>query len=329
LEVLESRLELVQASYRISHCFEVHDTREHGDSLGANRAKRASRRRGQSDAAGEASFATECRAASGWRRRGRNTRVIPDQIGESEDVFTRWREPCTGDACREDGRRGTTRRGGARISTGAAMNRRLIEYSPDTETFEPEAFGDPAPLESEVGGSVFSEADEMELAADLLDVREPQELDRFLGNLITRAGRAAGAFVSSPTGQALGGILKDAARQVLPIAGRAIGGYLGGDRGGDLGARSAAAAGRIFGLELEGLSPEDREFEIARSFVRFAGETVRAAVGARQAAPPPDIARSAVASAARRFAPGFLRSGPRPLSGRWLRHGRNILVVNS
>src|SRR6185503_13377494 len=101
-------------------------------------------------------------------------------------------------------------------------------------------------------GSVFNKRDEMELATELLDVQSEQELDRFLGDLISRAGQAVGRFVSSPTAHALGGILKSAARHALPIAGRALGGYVGGSTGAQLGAQAAAAAGRIFGLELEG-----------------------------------------------------------------------------
>lgn len=207
------------------------------------------------------------------------------------------------------------------------MNRRLIDYTPETETFEAEALADETALES--GASVFGETEEMELASEFLEVQNEQELDRFIGDLISRAGRAVGTFVRSPTGQALGGILKDAARQALPIAGRAIGGYVGGSTGARLGAQAASAAGRIFGLELEGLSPEDREFEIAKSFVRFAGETVRTAVTARGAAPPQAVARSAAAEAASRFAPGLLRQAPPVLTGRWVRRGRNIVVVNS
>jgi len=208
------------------------------------------------------------------------------------------------------------------------MNRTLIDYTPETETFEAEAFRDEAALASGVG-SVFSETDELEFAAEFLAVQNEQELDRFLGDLISRAGRAVGTFVRSPTGQALGGILKTAAKQVLPIAGQAIGGAIGGGRGAQLGAQAAAAAGRMFGLELEGLSPEDKEFEIAKSFVRFAGETVRTAVTARGPASPPTLAKAAAARAATRYAPGLLRSATPALSGRWVRHGRNIVVVNS
>jgi len=102
-----------------------------------------------------------------------------------------------------------------------------MEYNPETELM-PEAFeyGE-TEWPGETGESgVFSETEEMELAAELLGVASEQELDRFLGSLIQRAGRAVGQFVKSPTGQALGGILKGAAKQALPVVGSALGGYL-------------------------------------------------------------------------------------------------------
>jgi hypothetical protein len=66
------------------------------------------------------------------------------------------------------------------------------------------------------------------------------------------------------------GTLRDAARQSLPVLGRGVGQWLGGPTGGAVGADLAPAAGDLFGLELEGLSEQDGEFEAARAFVRFA-----------------------------------------------------------
>src|SRR5262244_3075170 len=112
------------------------------------------------------------------------------------------------------------------------------------------------------GEAVFSEAEEMELASDMLGITSAAELDRFLGGLIKKAGQTVGKFVSSPTGQALGGILKGAAKQALPIVGGALGGYVGGPTGAKVGSQLASAASKFFGLELEGLSAEDQEFEV-------------------------------------------------------------------
>ena len=76
------------------------------------------------------------------------------------------------------------------------IDRSFMEYNPETELM-PEAFeyGE-AEWSGETGESgVFSETEEMELAAELLGVASEQELDRFLGGLIQRAGRAVGQFV--------------------------------------------------------------------------------------------------------------------------------------
>ena len=91
------------------------------------------------------------------------------------------------------------------------------------------------------------------------------------------------------------------------MIGDATGDLLAPGVGGAIGSKLAAAAGNLFGLELEGMSPEDQEFEVARRFVRFAGAAAR---NARRSRNP----RAALTAAARRFAPGFLRRrrpGPR------------------
>ena len=80
-------------------------------------------------------------------------------------------------------------------------------------------------------GEVFGEAEEMELASELMEVRDEQELDQFLSTLIKKAGRALGRLVGSPDGQAIGSILKGAAKQLLPHAAGAVGAAFGGPLG--------------------------------------------------------------------------------------------------
>ena len=81
-------------------------------------------------------------------------------------------------------------------------------------------------------------------------------------------------------------------------------------------------AGSALGLELEGLSNEDREFEAAKQFVRFAADTVKNAVAQPQSNPVA-AAAAAIQQAAQVHAPGLLvgrlaRCDQRPLdaSGR-------------
>jgi hypothetical protein len=158
--------------------------------------------------------------------------------------------------------------------------------------------------ESEV---MLSEADELELASELLEVTNEQELDRFLGKLVSRAVKGIGKVVKSPIGRALGGVLKKAAKVALPIAGRAAGAFFGGPAGAMIGGQLASTAGRMFGLELEGLSSEDAEWEVARRYVRFASSAASRAASAPSSAAPQVAARSAAIAAARRHAPGLLK----------------------
>src|SRR5579872_61274 len=178
----------------------------------------------------------------------------------------------------------------------------LTDYSPQME------IGDSESLEP--GDSVFSESEEIQLTSELLDVSNEEELDHFLGDLISKAGKAVGKFVKSPLGKAVGGVLKGVVKYGLPIAGNAVGTIFGGPVGGMVGGALGSTVTNVLGLELEGLSPEDREFEAARQFVRFAGETLKNALDAHPTADPETAARAAAAQAALVHAPGLLHSGP-------------------
>src|SRR5262245_26818922 len=85
-------------------------------------------------------------------------------------------------------------------------------------------------LGGETGGAGYEtemhEATEVELASELMEVTSEAELDRFLGNLLSKVTSAGSSFVRSDTGRALGGILKNAAKQALPVVGRAVGSWV-------------------------------------------------------------------------------------------------------
>ncbi len=145
-----------------------------------------------------------------------------------------------------------------------------------------------------------------ELASELLEVHGDQELDHFLGDLFSKVASTVGKAINSPVGQALGGILKQVAKKALPIAGGALGSFVGGPLGGMVGGKLASMAGDAFGLEVEGLSREDRDFEMARRYVRFATHAARRAAAAPLNIDPAAVARAAVTEAARKYAPGLL-----------------------
>lgn len=228
-------------------------------------------------------------------------------------------------------------------------NQTTDSYRQDTEFDEAEDYESADELD---------ETEEMELASQLLEMTDEAGLDQFLGRLIKRAGRAAGRMADSGAGRALGGILKGAAKKALPMLGGAVGGYLGGPAGSRAGSQLAASAGGLFGLELEGLSEEDQEFEVARRLVRFSDAAAKNLASAPPSETPQQTASAAAVAAAKRHAPGMIRAtGPSApahskscpncgqagsgregqgctncgsaQSGRWIRRGPHILLVNA
>lgn len=73
-----------------------------------------------------------------------------------------------------------------------------FELNPEMTSFESEHFE----FGQSESGEVFNESEMMELTAELLEVTNEAELDRFLGGLIRRVGGAIGKVVKSPIGQA-------------------------------------------------------------------------------------------------------------------------------
>lgn len=177
----------------------------------------------------------------------------------------------------------------------------------------------------------------MELAAELLTVQNEDELEQFLGKLIKKAG----GFLKSGVGRQLTGALRGIARKALPVLGAAAGNFIVPGVGGAIGSKLASAAGGMFGLELEGLSYEDQEFEIAKQVVRLGAAAASNAAQAPPSAPPAQTAQAALTSAAQQFAPGLLRpnngqpgmqQGRRRRqrnSGRWVRSGNGIILLGT
>ncbi|HUL63028.1 MAG TPA: hypothetical protein VLW55_00285 [Burkholderiaceae bacterium] len=221
------------------------------------------------------------------------------------------------------------------------IDRTQLEFESDLDEYEADQYEYVQSPSQQGEATVFSDADEMELAAELLATSDEQELDQFIGKLIGHAGEAVGKAVKGKTGSKLGGFLKGALKKVLPTVAGAAGTLFGGPIGGMAAGKLASAAGKAFGLELEGLSPEDQEFETARRFVRFAGEAAKQAGKVAAAVDDPQAAaRKAVIAAAKKFAPGLLRNvgngtqsevagprGDRPgHAGRWIRQGQKIVL---
>ena len=92
------------------------------------------------------------------------------------------------------------------------IDRTQIAYPGEMESY---------PMTSE--SSVLSEAEEMELASRLMELETEEEFENFLGDIISGM---SGGLINSKTGNALGGLLKGAAKTLLPIAGTVAGGRI-------------------------------------------------------------------------------------------------------
>ena len=187
--------------------------------------------------------------------------------------------------------------------------------------------------------SPFSEAEEMELATQLLEISDEQELDQFIGSLLKKAGRAIGKVVKSPVFRKIGGALKGVAKAALPVVGGALGSFIPiPGVGTAVGTALGSAVSKALEVELEGIDQEDQEFEVARRFVRLAGTAVRHAAQAPDGASSQDVAQQALMAAARRLAVGtsgetggvtFPSAGSARArrSGRWIRRKNSIVLL--
>src|SRR4051794_20360219 len=197
-----------------------------------------------------------------------------------------------------------------------------------------------------------SDSRETALAAELLEVTNEAELDRFLGDFLGKAVSAVKNFASSDIGKAVGGVIKGVAKQALPQLGQIAGDLIAPGAGGAIGAKAGNWLGSRLelGLELEGLSAEDREFETAKAVVRFGEEAAQRAAQAAGNSPGPaplQVARSAAMAAARNHLPGLVQSGTgqpgqaganganggngartHRSSGQWVRRGRRIVLLD-
>jgi uncharacterized protein (DUF697 family) len=225
--------------------------------------------------------------------------------------------------------------------TLSEFDNEINAYENEMNTYEREmdAYEADQEFEFEFGDNeyVLNEAEEMELAAELLEVADEYELDQFLGKLFRRVGKGIRRIVKSPVARALGGALKGVAKKALPGLGAAIGTAIAPGIGTKIGGMLGSATSNLFELELEGLSPEDQEFEVARRFVQLAGAAAKNAATISQAASPQSAAKTALTAAARKHAPGLLRpsmtANPANIpsgsvhSGRWIRRGRKIVLL--
>jgi uncharacterized protein (DUF697 family) len=188
-------------------------------------------------------------------------------------------------------------------------------------------------------GSPFSEVEEAEFAQELLGLSSEGELDQFLGKLIKRAWRGASGIAKKlGVARPLGSILKGVAKKLIPVAAGAAGTFFGVPAGGAIGSKIGNALGNALEAEFEG-SPEDREFEAAKTFVQVAGKAAQQVANAPPNVAPIAVAKNAVVKATRNHLRrrrhrrgrsgyggygGGYSSGRR--TGRWVRRGNKIIL---
>jgi hypothetical protein len=181
--------------------------------------------------------------------------------------------------------------------------------------------------EQEGEGGPFTEAEEIALAAELLSVSNEAELEQFLGKLWSTVKKVGGAVAQ--VAKPFSGVLKAVAKKALPFVGGALGSMIPiPGVGTALGTALGSAVSQALEMELEGLEMEDREFEMARRFVRIAG------TAAQQLEPQAEggqAVHAAVTAAAQQHLPHLSSAAPAPgargSSGRWIRHGTTLVLT--
>jgi hypothetical protein len=187
--------------------------------------------------------------------------------------------------------------------------------------------------------SPFTESEEIQLAMELLEVSNEEELDQFLGKLfkgVWKGLKKFGRFVGKVV-RPLGKVLKFVAKKALPFLGGALGSLIPVPGVGTaLGSALGKAVGGALEMEFAEMDPEDRELEMARRFVRIAGTAARNVALAPLGADLEEEIRAAVVDAAKQHVPGLAMPGgpagapaapPWGAAGRWYRSGEKIIVV--
>lgn len=159
-------------------------------------------------------------------------------------------------------------------------------------------FEDDASFSARAGEQPFGEAEENELAMELMSVSSEDELDQFLGKVFKAASKGqknVGAAAGKTGG--LGGLLKGLAKKALPFIGGALGSFIPiPGVGTAVGSALGSAVSKALEAELAGLELEERELEMARRFVRIAGTAAQNAALSPSFPDPQAAVRSAVRS---------------------------------
>lgn len=206
-------------------------------------------------------------------------------------------------------------------------DRLFAEYEEDPDGYEADEYEweyeDEYEVEYEQAEDVLDEAEEMELAAELLEATDDDEVKRVVDKAMGRKNRK---LARSPRRRgALGKFLGRAFKGLAGGAATVLGGPVVG-----------GAVRRLLGdRELEGLSAEDQEFEGARRMVRLCRRAAEEASEISPAVGPRTAAKAAVTRAVREEAPELLRrkrrtpssTGGQAQRGEWVRDRRRRAII--
>ena len=155
-----------------------------------------------------------------------------------------------------------------------------LEASPDQNEYQ--GYQEFAEETGDQGEDSFempmTEGEEEALAAELLGVSSEEEMDQFFGKMFRKIGRGirgASKFLSR-SGFPLSGVFKGLAKKALPFLGGALGTAIPiPGLGTIVGSAVGKAAGNLLESETDHLEVEEREFQMAKRFVRLASQAVR------------------------------------------------------
>ncbi|MFL5280980.1 MAG: hypothetical protein ACJ8AW_08250 [Rhodopila sp.] len=184
--------------------------------------------------------------------------------------------------------------------------------------------------EGEAAGP-FSEAEEIALAAELLSVSNEAELEEFLGKL-WKGIKKVGSFVGN-IAKPFAGVLKAVAKKALPFVGGALGSLIPiPGVGTAVGSALGGALSKALEMEFGEMELEDREFEMARRFVRIAGTAAQQLAQGAPDSNPLTAIEAALAAAAQKHLQHFQPPSGRAVAGmrgRWMRQGKTLVVVGA
>lgn len=187
----------------------------------------------------------------------------------------------------------------------------------------------------------LTEPQELALAAEVLEISNEEELEQFLGDLWNATKAAASSAYNSDVVRAAIPGLKAVGTAVLPKAAGWLADRYAPGTGGIASAGVQAAVDQWLKEELEGLSGEDREYEVARRYIRFVNDALRRTAQVPDRVPPRVAAQVVLRDAAREHVPGVvpflaqLEDGgtvsggdgvEAAASGSWTRQGSSIVI---